>query len=101
MLWGGLVLTAQQDWKPVNSYVVWSMHFPPHWQIGFAFILGIGSLVLGIVLMAIASTTYRPFFRGETLNRDTPIFLADDAPISAAFTLPDSASQEHLVRPPD
>jgi amino acid transporter len=101
MLWGGLILTAIQDWKPVNSYVVWYMHFPPHWQIGFAFLLGIGSLVLGLILMMISAARYRPFFRGETLNRDTPIFLADDAPISSLATLPDSGSQEHLVVPPD
>ena len=37
----------------------------------------------------------KPFFRGETLNRDTPIFLAEGAPITAGLTLPDSV--EHLV----
>jgi amino acid transporter len=99
MLWVGMVLTTIQDWKPVNSYVVWVMHFPPHWQIGFAFLLGVGSFIVGLILMAICSVLYRPFFRGETLNRDTPIFLADDAPITAGLTLPDSGSQEHLVLP--
>ena len=29
-----------------------------------------------------------------------PIYLVDDAPIAADHTLPDSASQEHLVVPP-
>ncbi len=24
MLFGGLILTAVQDWKPVNSYVIWT-----------------------------------------------------------------------------
>ncbi|HEX2308999.1 MAG TPA: hypothetical protein VHI14_11820 [Jatrophihabitantaceae bacterium] len=36
---------------------------------------------------------------GETLNRDTPIFLAEDEPITAGL-LPDSGSQEHLIVPP-
>ncbi len=51
--------------------------------------------------MLISTRVYRPFFRGETLNRDTPIFLAEGEPITAGFTLPDSGSQEHLVLPPE
>jgi amino acid transporter len=97
MLFGGLILTAVQDWKAENSYVVWHMQFAPHWQIGFAFILGIGSIVVGLILMSIAASVYKPFFSGQTLNRDTPIFLADDAPITAGLTLPDSGSQEATV----
>ena len=101
LLFGGLVLTVIQDWKPVNSYVVYVLPFSPHWQIGWAFLLGIGSIVVGIVLMFVCMGVYRPFFQGETLNRDTPIFLAEDEPIMTGFTLPDSGSQEHLVRPPE
>jgi amino acid transporter len=101
MLFGGLILTVVQDWKAVNSYVVWHMQFSPHWQIGFAFILGVGSIVVGFILMFISMGVYKPFFRGETLNRDTPIFLADDAPITAGLTLPDSFSQEATVIAPD
>ncbi|MDP9117416.1 MAG: APC family permease [Actinomycetota bacterium] len=100
MLWTGLVLTVIQDWKPASSAVVWNLHFSPHWHIGFAFVLGVGSFVVGLVLMLICAAVYRPFFTGQTLNRDTPIFLAQDAPITAGFTLPDSGSQEHLVLPP-
>jgi hypothetical protein len=84
----------------VNSYTVWTMHFAPHWQVGFAFVLGVGSLAIGAVLMLISSARYRPFFTGQTLNRDTPIFLAEDAPITAAtFVLPDSPASELLVAP--
>ena len=99
MLFGGLIITAKEDWKPASSYIIWTT--PWHWTIGWAFLLGIGSVVLGFVLMLVSSARYRPFFRGETLNRDTPIFLADDQPISALATLPDSGSQEHLIVPPD
>jgi amino acid transporter len=98
MLFSGLILTAFQDWKPDNSYVVWTT--PWNWQIGWAFLLGVGSIVVGVVLMYWASKVYKPFFRGETLNRDTPIFLAEGEPISAGMTLPDSGSQEHLIVPP-
>jgi amino acid transporter len=100
MLFGGMILTVIQDWKPDNSYVVWHMQFAPHWQIGFAFLLGVGAIVVGLILMLVCMAVYKPFFRGETLNRDTPIFLVEGEPLTAGFTLPDSGSQEHLVLPP-
>jgi amino acid transporter len=97
LLWTGLVLTAIQDWKPLNSYVVWSMHFPPHWQVGFAFLLGIGSLLVGLVLMAISMPVFRPFFSGQTLNRSTPVYVLESEPLQPL--LPDS--RENLVGPPE
>ncbi|WP_375478343.1 APC family permease [uncultured Jatrophihabitans sp.] len=96
MLFGGLILTLFQDWKPASSNVVWTT--PWHWHIGWAFLLAVGTVVVGVVLLLISMAVYKPFFRGETLNRDTPIFLADDAPITAGLTLPDS--RERLVEPP-
>ncbi len=100
MLWFGMGYTVFEDWKPGSSDVVWNMHFAPHWDIGFAFILGVGTFLIGVVLMLICSGVYRPFFTGVTLNRDTPIFLAEDAPITAAtFVLPDSPTSELLVAP--
>lgn len=99
LLFGGLILTAVQDWKPENSAVVWTT--PWNWTIGWAFLLGAGSAVLGVALMIWASRVYKPFFRGETLNRDTPIFLAEDAPITARLTLPDSGTPGLVVPPPE
>lgn len=97
MLWVGMVLTTIQDWKPVNSYVVWNMHFAPHWQIGFAFLLGVGSFIVGLILMLVCMRVYRPFFRGETLNRDTPVYIAEGDSLEGL--LPDS--REDLVLPVD
>jgi amino acid transporter len=99
MLWVGLVLTAVQDWKPINSYVVWNMHFAPHWQIGFAFLLGVGSLVVGLILMAISVPIFRDFFAGRSLNRNTPVYVVEGAPLTTGHTLPDSTEQ--LVLPPE
>jgi amino acid transporter len=98
MLWVGMVLTTIQDWKPDSSYVVWAMHFAPHWQIGFAFLLGVGSLIVGVILMVICIPVYRPFFSGRTLNRDTPVYVTEGESL-AGLTLPDS--REELVLPPD
>src|SRR6185437_1467973 len=97
MLWVGLVLTAIQDWKPVNSYVIWNMHFAPHWQIGFAFLCGVGSLVVGLILMAISVPIFRDFFAGRSLNRNTPVYVAEGEPLAPGL-LPDSTEQ--LVLPP-
>ncbi len=99
MLWVGMVLTTIQDWKPINSYVVWNMHFAPHWQIGFAFLLGVGSIVVGLVLMAICIPIYREFFSGRSLNRNTPVYVVEGAPLTAGLTLPDSTEQ--MVLPPE
>lgn len=93
MLFAGLILTAVQDWKPVNSYVVWHMPFAPHWQIGFAFILGIGSMIVGVLLMLLCMRVYRAFFRGETLNMSTPTFLPDDAALTPGLAGPGGTGQ--------
>ncbi len=49
-------------------------------DIGGAFVLGVGGLLLGVVLMTLWYVTEasRPFFNGETLNRDTPVLVHED-----------------------
>ncbi len=48
--------------------------------VGGVFVIGIGSLVLGAVLMVVWSffKESRPFFRGESLNRDTAVLVPED-----------------------
>ena len=48
--------------------------------VGGAFVIGVGSIVLGAVLMGLwaLSPASRPFFRGESLNRDTPVLVPDE-----------------------
>lgn len=71
------VKACQYYWAPVNSYTSWTLPFSPHWHIGGTFLTGIGSLVLGVVLMLIYRV-YRPaFFKGETLTRETPVLVAE------------------------
>jgi amino acid transporter len=47
--------------------------------IGTAFVVGIGSLVLGAVLMIVWSffAEAKPFFRGESLKHDTPVLVPE------------------------
>ncbi len=48
--------------------------------IGAAFLLGIGGLLVGVVLMVVLATREqtKPFFGGQTLTRDTPVLVAED-----------------------
>jgi amino acid transporter len=45
--------------------------------LGGIFVIGIGMLALGVPLMIACAVRLRPFFRGETLNADTPILVPD------------------------
>src|SRR5688572_3906671 len=45
--------------------------------IGGVFVIGIGMLALGVPLMIACAVRFRAFFRGETLNEDTPILVPD------------------------
>jgi len=55
--------------------------------------------------MLISQPFFRPFFTGKTLNRNTPVYVAEGdsylagRPATAAPMLPDS--QENLVLPPE
>ena len=46
--------------------------------VGSVFIIGVGLLVLGIVLMEISRFKSPAFFRGEVLKRDTPVLVPDE-----------------------
>jgi amino acid transporter len=48
--------------------------------IGAAFVLGIGGLLIGLVLMVLLARRdeQRAFFAGETLTTDTPVLVAED-----------------------
>jgi amino acid transporter len=62
---------------PVNNYSV----LPgPLAGIGAAFLLGVGGLLIGAMLMVWLSTRayHKPFFAGETLTRDTPVLVPED-----------------------
>jgi amino acid transporter len=87
-LLGGLILffalawSLHDDWLSAtstgaSSYTEWHMPFAPHWTIGGVFLLGIGTFVIGIILMTVYRFIAPPFFRGETLHRDTPTLVPD------------------------
>lgn len=46
-------------------------------SVGGVFVIGVGMLALGIPLMLACAAKLRPFFRGETLDENTPILVPD------------------------
>ncbi len=81
---GGLILAAffvygaYEDWGYMYGLSYWTMPFSPHWKIGGIFLTGIGTLLLGVVLMLVYWAFRPAYFRGETLNKDTPILVPDN-----------------------
>ncbi|MGD1011311.1 MAG: APC family permease [Acidimicrobiales bacterium] len=64
-------------WQPANSSTHWGVL---HRQIGGTFILDVGTLLLGVVLM-FAMEAFRPaFFRGETLSRNSATLVSEEFP---------------------
>ena len=78
ILLGCLIYNLWHYWNPANSYTVWDMPFAPRWQIGGVFLLDVGALLIGVVLMFTYRALRPAFFRGEVLNRDTPTRVPDD-----------------------
>ncbi|HUC04926.1 MAG TPA: hypothetical protein VL961_05980, partial [Acidimicrobiales bacterium] len=77
MLWGCMVWALWYYWQPANSDTSWTVP-GTHVRIGGVFLLDVGALIVGIVLM-LAYRAVRPaFFRGEILNRDTPTRVPED-----------------------
>lgn len=67
---GGLTLVAaglwslKNDWDPANSYTSWTLPFAPHWRVGGVFVIGVGTLLLGYLLMLAYGRIAPRFFTG-------------------------------------
>jgi amino acid transporter len=73
MLTYAFIQSAIDMWDPDYGYTV-------IWGIGGAFVLGIGALLFGVLLMLLwfMFPRAKAFFRGESLNRDTPVLVPED-----------------------
>jgi amino acid transporter len=78
---GGLTLIAaggwflKTHWDPANSTTSWTLPIAPHWHIGGVFIIGVGALLLGYVVMLGYSRVARQFFAGSPAEPDTGVEL--------------------------
>ena len=46
--------------------------------VGLVFILGVGLILFGVIIMAILRVKTPDFFKGKTLHRDTPVLIPND-----------------------
>ena len=69
---------AKDFWNYTYGLTYWTLPFSPHWKIGGVFLTGIGSLVVGLILMFVYRVINPPFFKGEMLNKDTPVLVPED-----------------------
>ena len=83
-LLGGLILWFAMFWflwynwvTPSNSYTTWTLPGTDR-VVGGVFVIDVGAIVLGIVLMLVYRAMRPAYFRGEVLNRDTPTRVPED-----------------------
>ena len=73
-LTGGLVLAAVFVETALDSMSPQFGSGSSVFGVGLVFLLGVGIILLGVILMLVISWHRPGFFRGETLRRDTPSF---------------------------
>ena len=78
-LLGALMLTFAFVQSAIDMYDV-DYGYTTLFGIGGTFVVGIGALLLGVVLMFIwyLFPRSKPFFRGQSLNRDTPVMVPEE-----------------------
>jgi len=78
-LLGALMLTYAFVQSAIDMYDV-DYGYTVLLGIGGTFVLGIGALAFGVLLMFLwfAFPGSKPFFRGESLNRETPVLVPED-----------------------
>jgi hypothetical protein len=83
---GGLILWFILGWSfwyywsatRSGSYTSFKLPFPPHQQVSGVFVIDILTALVGVILMFVYQAINPPFFRGETLNRDTATLVTDE-----------------------
>jgi amino acid transporter len=88
---GGVLLTGAFIWS-AKTYLDPDYGYTSVAGVGGVFLLGVGSLLLGVVLMLAWQAVSPAYFRGETLpKRDATELVLAPGPGSPTLRLPDSA----------
>jgi amino acid transporter len=77
ILWFCMFWSFWYYWNNINSDTRWTLP-GTHRIIGGVFILDVGVLLLGVILMYVYKAFRPAYFRGEVLNRDTPTRVPED-----------------------
>lgn len=79
-LLGALMLTAAFVKSAIDMFDV-DYGYSVLFGVGGTFVMGVGSLALGLVLMAVWASfpASRDYFRGKSLNRDTAVLVPEDS----------------------
>jgi amino acid transporter len=90
IMWAIGGYSLDQDWGTGSSLTSWRVP-GVHWEIGGAFLLAAGSILIGIVFMFAYRSVAPSFFRGEVLNRATMTLVPEDvgAPVGLFGIDPD------------
>ncbi len=82
ILWFFLAWALYTDYNFNNStaasYTSWSLPFKPHSVVGGVFVIAFITGLVGLALMGVWSRFGKDFFKGETLNRNTPTLVPED-----------------------
>ena len=98
ILLGAFIYTVHTSANADHSYTQITLL---GWHTGGIFVLSVGSLVLGVILMFVSKWRSPAFFSGSVLNRDTEIRVVEGDTLKIlAPTLPDAPSTEQTVIPP-
>ncbi len=95
---GGLILLAA-FLKASYDYSKPDYGSTSFFGIGSVFVVGIGALLLGAVLMVLFSRVDPPFFRGQTLVPGRPDLLLTPDGMVATVGLPDSGPMPTVIAP--
>ncbi|WP_460607322.1 APC family permease [Jatrophihabitans fulvus] len=81
ILLGALIWSIKDAWLAPSdvssSYTGWTLPWDSERTIGGVFLIGIGSFVLGAILMVVWWVKAPDFFSGRTLNKNTPTLVPD------------------------
>jgi len=94
MLFGAFIIACKEYIAP--DYGATSFH-----GVGGVFLIGIGTLVLGVILMLVYNVIAPAFFKGSTLaKRDSRDLVLESADIEGqTLRLPDSGPQDMTIAP--
>ena len=74
---GGWSVWLDYDVATENDFTLWTVP-GIHWQVGGAFVIALGSAIIGLIAFAYCRISSPAFFKKQTLTRATPTLVPDE-----------------------